>query len=358
MTRQPAKLPVAIIGGGLCGIYLACLLQQHGIEYQLFESAERMGGRILTQSGFDLGPTWYWPNQHQTLDQLLGKLNIASLEQWQSGLFLYQTSRDYPPQQFRDPQGYGNARRIKGGTQILIERLLNTLDPATIRTGHHLEQVIQCQNGIELVLTHLGSLVQLVAAQVVLTLPPRLISQTLQFTPVLDSDFLTVMQATPTWMAGNAKAIFEYARPFWREQGLSGNAMAHYPGALLGEIFDASCDSHFALGAFLALPAPLRAQWQDDLEALMLDQLMHLFGPQAAQTKTILYKDWFAEPGLSVEADALALHNHPEYGHPWLQLDHWSDRLFFSGTETAKHSGGYMEGALVAAQRVFNSLIL
>ncbi len=355
---QDEQLPVAIIGGGLCGLYLAWLLQQQGIQFQLFESAARMGGRIFTQDGFDLGPTWYWPNQHPLLDQLLRKLNIGNYEQWQTGIFLYQTSRKHPPQQFRDPEGYGGAKRINGGAQVLIENLLNLIDPSAIKPGHHLEHLIQRQEGIELVLARQGTLVHTHAGQVVLTLPPRLIRHRLQFSPALDPPLLNAMQTTPTWMAGNAKAIFEYNEPFWRQQGFSGNAMADYPGALLGELFDASNQTRFALGAFLALPAHLRAQWRADLNDLMLDQLIQLFGPQAAYTKSIFFKDWFTEPRLSVEADAIALQNHPDYGHPWLQLDHWNDRLFFAGTETAKHSGGYMEGALVAAQRVFNLLIL
>jgi len=48
----------------------------------------------------------------------------------------------------------------------------------------------------------------------------------------------------------------------------------------------------------------------------------------------------------------------PRYGHPWLQLDHWRDKLYFYGTETPHTSGGYLEGALEASDRVFTALTL
>jgi monoamine oxidase len=50
--------------------------------------------------------------------------------------------------------------------------------------------------------------------------------------------------------------------------------------------------------------------------------------------------------------------DHPRYGHPWLQLDQWQDKLYFCGTETAGAEGGYLEGALEASDRVFTALTL
>ncbi|HMW48449.1 MAG TPA: FAD-dependent oxidoreductase, partial [Cellvibrionaceae bacterium] len=337
-------LPVAIIGGGLCGVYLAWLLQKQGIQFQLFESAVRMGGRILSQNGFDLGPTWYWPHEHRQLDQLLQQLTINTLPQWQSGLFLYQTSRELPAQVFKDPAGYGQAKRISGGAQVLIQTLLNAIDPAAINFGHHLVQINQHPAGVELVLSECGTPVHTIAAQAVLAMPPRLIQHTIKFNPPLDKPLRTIMGATPTWMAGQAKVIFEFAEPFWRAQGLSGNAIAQYPGAILGELFDACSQNQFALGAFLALPPHLRinsrANWSTDLEGLMRAQLIHLFGPAAAKVQAIWFKDWFCEALLSCSEDAVPPSQHPSYNHPWLQLDHWSERLYFAGTETARQHGG------------------
>lgn len=353
-----APLPVAIIGAGLSGVYLAWMLQRQGIACRLFESSHRVGGRIYTVNGFDLGPTWYWPNNHLKMDQLIHLLKIETIDQYQTGKFLYQTGREIPPQTFNDPKNYGYAKRLLGGVEILINKLLAELDPATVIREHHLEQLTQCKEGIQLGFRTGEVATHCVARQVALTLPPRLISQSLQFHPALNTKLHQVMEETPTWMAGQSKAVFEYSMPFWREQGQSGNAMANYPGAVLGEIFDASSNSQFALGAFLSLPPKFRAQWQVDLEALMLDQLIHLFGAQAANPKSVMVKDWYSDQLLSVAADARPLQDHPEYAHPWFQQDHWNDCLFFCGTETAPSYGGYMEGALIAAKRVYDSLVI
>ena len=40
------NLPIAILGGGLSGLYAAFLLEQRGIDYILLEARDRLGGRI------------------------------------------------------------------------------------------------------------------------------------------------------------------------------------------------------------------------------------------------------------------------------------------------------------------------
>lgn len=41
------SVPVAIIGGGLSGLYAAYLLEQKSIDYILLEARDTLGGRIL-----------------------------------------------------------------------------------------------------------------------------------------------------------------------------------------------------------------------------------------------------------------------------------------------------------------------
>lgn len=63
---NPNHAKVAIVGGGLSGLYAASLLAKKGIDYVLLEARQRLGGRIESSpseygSAFDLGPTWFWP---------------------------------------------------------------------------------------------------------------------------------------------------------------------------------------------------------------------------------------------------------------------------------------------------------
>jgi len=52
---------IAIIGAGVSGLYAASLLIDKGYDVTVFEARDRVGGRVLSHDGFDLGPTWYWP---------------------------------------------------------------------------------------------------------------------------------------------------------------------------------------------------------------------------------------------------------------------------------------------------------
>jgi monoamine oxidase len=73
---------VAIIGAGLAGLNAARLLHRAGVDFHLFEARDRVGGRILTvdelgalaDDGFDLGPSWFWPQMHPVMGELIDEL--------------------------------------------------------------------------------------------------------------------------------------------------------------------------------------------------------------------------------------------------------------------------------------------
>lgn len=48
---ESMRTTVAIVGGGLAGLYAARLLLNAGIEFQLLEARHRFGGRILSVNG-------------------------------------------------------------------------------------------------------------------------------------------------------------------------------------------------------------------------------------------------------------------------------------------------------------------
>ncbi len=54
---------VIIVGGGIGGLSMSCLLAKKGYEVALYEKEERLGGRcnLLEEKGysFDMGPSWY-----------------------------------------------------------------------------------------------------------------------------------------------------------------------------------------------------------------------------------------------------------------------------------------------------------
>ncbi|WP_455220759.1 flavin monoamine oxidase family protein [Kaarinaea lacus] len=365
-------LDVAIIGGGLSGLSLARQLQGTNRTFKVFESRDRFGGRILsvpashckndTAATFrcDLGPGWIWPEFQPRLAAFIEQNHIEVYPQWTSGKSLYQTDRQQPPQAYFDHDTYGSARRVNGGTYRLVGKLLQQLPQDSLVLKHQLLEINDAQDHIELCFNNNSSPVTITARQVVITIPPRLLINSVTFKPALDSRLYELMHNTITWMAGHAKAVIYYPHAFWRDAGFSGNALATYQGAALAEIFDAcSPDGQVsALSGFLALPAELRAKYRGDLNALIIEQLVRLFGKEAAHPDEIHIKDWFEDSLTATQADEFPPGSHPEYGHAWLQLDHWNDKLYFGGTETAAQFGGYLEGALESAEHVANRLLL
>ncbi len=358
-------LDIAIIGGGLAGLSLAQRLSSEPRTITVFEARDRWGGRIFCAPGadgfrYDLGPSWIWPEFQPRLAAMIDGEDIAVYPQWSDGHSLYQSERESPPQAYRDQATYAAARRIQGGAYALIDTLLRQLPQDSLKLNHQLNKLIDCDEYIELHFSSPAGEFSVNAKQVVTTIPPRLLVNTVALEPALDQPLQQAMRDTPTWMAGHAKVLLRYPRAFWREAGLSGNVIAPCQGAILSEVFDAGSNDadHAALSGFFAIPASLRNRYRDDLKALVLEQLLSLFGSEAAQPTHFQVMDWCNEQFTAAMDDANLPASHPQYGHPWLQLDHWNDKLYFCGTETARDFGGYLEGALESAERVSRLLLL
>lgn len=75
----------------------------------------------------------------------------------------------------------------------------------------------------------------------------------------------------------------------------------------------------------------------------MLRQLGELFGPEALHPTAYVDKVW-NDPFI-VAGDSVIHRPHQNNGHVL-------GKLYLGGTETARESPGYMEGAVVAAQKL------
>ena len=51
------------------------------------------------------------------------------------------------------------------------------------------------------------------------------------------------------------------------------------------------------------------------------------------------------------------MYPHQNNGHPLFRKNYCDNRLLFAGTETAQQHPGYMEGAVVAAQRAATEIL-
>ena len=347
------NIDILIIGGGLAGLRLADLCHAAGQDFLLVEARDRWGGRILTHleegAAFDLGPAWYWPGQPRMGAQVY-RFGLQPFDQFSEGQIVF----EHPDGRVQSGQGYASMQgsfRVGGGFGALIDALADTLPKQSLRLSAPVMSLRRDKNRI-VAATDNGA--EISANRVVLALPPR-IAAILAMTPALPMEAVKALSAIPTWMAGQAKALAIYDRPFWRDAGFSGDAMSHL-GPMV-EIHDASPDigGPYGLFGFIGLPATHR-QKVADINGLVMNQLTRIFGPDAARPRKIVIQDWASDPLTATQADQDPVHAHPAYGLPKALAHVWDGRLQFAGTEFAPQFGGYLEGALEAAENVFANL--
>lgn len=336
-----------IIGGGLSGLYLAERLEAGGHEYHLLEARDRFGGRIVTENvgdgSFDMGPAWFWPGQPR-IASLIARLGLKKFDQFAHGDLTYEDEGG------RVQRGYGFASmegswRLEGGLSCLTEALAARIPETRLSLKAQADSLAMI-DGICCVTLQDGT--QIEADRIVLAMPPRIAAE-LDFAPALPPQATQAMANVPTWMAGQAKAVAVFETPFWREAGLSGDVMSRR-GPMV-EIHDASParGGPYALFGFIGVPPAARAD-AARLKQAVQDQLVRLFGAEAATPRALFIKDWAFDPLTATPADAAPQYSHPAYGLPTAMRGLWDGRLIFAGTEVAPNFGGYIEGALEAAE--------
>ncbi|MEM8791902.1 MAG: FAD-dependent oxidoreductase [Pseudomonadota bacterium] len=338
---------VAIIGGGLAGLALADVLTRAGVDWQLLEARGRLGGRILSAhvSGHahDLGPAWVWPHNPLVI-ALADRLGLDFFPQFSDGRLVFQEASGAVRRDL-DFSTMAGALRVAGGISALTDGLASLLPLERLHLKAPVTQI--SRQGGRMHITVGGT--TLTANRVALALPPRL-AATIDFTPELPRAALESMAAIPTWMAGQAKAVAVYQQPFWREAGLSGDGISHR-GPMV-EIHDASPASAAAgaLFGFIGVPARARLAHREDLRAAILDQLTAMFGADAGAPAELLLQDWAGEAATATQADFEAPPQHPHYGMPAALQNLFDGNLILAGSEVAPRNGGFVEGALEAAE--------
>lgn len=334
-----------IIGAGLCGLAVAEALEVRGENYLLVDARDRVGGRILSVphkgSAVDMGPAWFWPGQPR-MAGLTDRLGVQRFDQFSTGSLTFedptgavQRGRGYAPME--------GSWRIAGGLGALTDAMAGRLGEERLHLSTRVAGLELEGDGIKATITGESAIH---ARRVVLALPPR-IAATLSFDPPLSNSAQSTLEQVPTWMAGQAKAVAIYPSPFWRDAGLSGDAMSRL-GPMV-EIHDASPpDASFgALFGFIGTPPSARTE-EGALRAAVQDQFERLFG---GGTPVALHiNDWASDPLTATLADAEPLMAHPAYGLPPDAKGLWDGRMILSGTETAQEFGGFLEGALEAAE--------
>lgn len=240
-------------------------------------------------------------------------------------------------------RGGAQAERIVGGAQGFSLRMAEPLSDA-IRFEAPVASIQH--DGQRVVVAHERG--ETVARTAVVAVPPALASR-ITMDPERSQSRQQLEKGMP--MGTVVKCIVSYARPFWREQGLSGESITD--GAPVRATFDncAKDGSFHSLVAFVIADA---AKGFGDLpeaqrRAQVVEHLAVLFGDEAADARGYIDHVWAHEkysagcyvgvagPGVLTQHGAA--------------LRDPVGRVCFAGTESATQHCGYFDGAVQAGER-------
>ena len=323
-----------IVGAGLSGLVTAYNLRKSGEDdFVILEAKKTSGGRIVSENGMDLGPTWF-QFFHENLIELLEELGLNSFDQYSNGKNMLVFSETDPVHYFESDTREPSAKRITGGSINLIEKLTELVQD---KIEYDVKVKSISDEGETLVVNTNKNSFE--ADKVVLTLPPKLAVE-LTYLPELKAPVVNFMKGVHTWMSNSMKVALTYKAPFWREKGLSGTILGQLSPMV--ELYDHSSSDDSIIGLMGFVNESMKGLSFQERQQKIVDHIAKQLGEEARDFLTYSEKDWSQDEFTSTK-DIEAPYGHPRYGHPIFREFHLNGKLLFSGTETSKIYGGYME---------------
>ncbi len=243
-----------------------------------------------------------------------------------------------------DTVGGAQQDRLVGGSQDIAIRVAAELGDRVV-LGTPVTRITERAGGLRIAA---GRATEVHARRAIVAVPPPLRSR-IEFDPPLPATHAQLAQRMPMGWLVKATAIYD--EPFWRADGLSGEALNEEgpvtitfdnsppngrPGALVGFVGGRDARAFARLG-------------KSERRRAVLGCFESLFGPRAKAAGDYLEQDWategwsgggpvasFATGGWSASGVALR--------EP-IGLLHWA------GTETATRWSGYIDGAISSGER-------
>jgi Monoamine oxidase len=248
-----------------------------------------------------------------------------------------------------DTEGGAQQDRFVGGSQLISQRLAEDLGEGVVLSAP-VRGIAQDGAGLRVEADGVSARAQ----RVIVAVPPPLAAR-ISFAPSLGGrrDQLTQRMAH----GALTKCAAVYPEPFWRAEGLTGQAVTDRgpvattfdnsppdgsPGVLLGFIAGAEAIRHARLS-------------EAERRSVVLESFTRLFGPDAAQPGIYLETAWAEEewsrggPVCSFGPGALA-----QYGEA---LCRPTGRVHWAGAETATVWCGYMDGAVRSGERAAEEVL-
>ena len=350
-AADEAILDAIVVGAGISGLAVARDLVAAGRSVTVLEARGRVGGRLDSIDGLDLGATWFWPNERH-VQQLISDLGVAVHEQHLAGDAVFQDSNGVRRLQ-GNPIDVPSGRFVRGA-DALARAVARELPAGVVQLDTAASR-IACQDdqdsvGAVEVFTSAG---RYRARHVALAMPPALAVERLSFAPELPTELDRLARSTPVWMGGITKVVIRYSEAFWRNAGLSGSGVSHV--GPMRELHDMSGVDGVPAALFGFVPP----SWVGEptvTEAAVVEQLVALFGSAAAAPEAVHVRDWRAEQHSS-PADVERLTAYEWFGDRRYAQPALGGRLHWSSTETSPEFSGHIEGALIAASHAARTVI-
>ncbi len=239
--------------------------------------------------------------------------------------------------------------RVAGGTQQISRCLAGSLQTPVLLDSP-VVALSQTDEGV----TVQSAAQDFTARKVVVSLPPTLAGR-LHYDPPLPALRDQLTQRVPAGSVIKSMAI--YKEPFWRQDGLTGQA-ASFEGPVKITFDNSPEDGSYGvlLGFLEGADGRQAAEWtaaQRQQEVLAC--FARYFGKEALSPLEYLEKDWMAEP---YTRGCYGGHFSPgvwtAYG-PYLRQP--CGHIHWAGAETADIWNGYMEGAVRSGERVAGEIV-
>lgn len=331
---------VLIVGAGLSGLTTAYALKDSNFDIEILEARPRLGGRIFTQKlencNLELGATWFGP-QHTNLLALIKQLNIPFKHQENGREALYDFRPKGRIERFEIPAQGIPTYKFEGGTSRLIDKLHQGLSASI-----HYNAVVSSVNFD----THFKVETEhqeFEADYLVLSLPPQLIADTIRFEPSLPESFRGLMANTHTWMSDSIKFSVAFSSGFWKNEQFTGTLMS--PQQIIQEMYDHSDKDHLQNALVGFLNSGYSVLSEEERKTQVLKQLERISSHKVAETCAYADVDWRTEK-FTIHKNAQALVPHQNNGNSRLREGFFGEKLFFSASETAAQTPGYMDGAV------------
>ncbi|CCB87058.1 putative flavin-containing monoamine oxidase A [Parachlamydia acanthamoebae UV-7] len=248
--------------------------------------------------------------------------------------------------------GGAQASRIEGGSQALAHCLSESLGER-IHYRQAVKTIIQNQEGVQVQTADQ----QFHAQAVVVCIPPNRV-KTLAFDPPLPPRYAQIFDAFQV-VGQTLKIQAVYEKPFWRQQGWSGNGISLTDIPMLTNDNSPLNSSLGVLSGMLTASAA--SKWmskdQEERKNAVLQTWAHVFGKEALTPLQYKEHDWTNDPFISCGQASYLSPNAP---HEILEDSALPrvNRILWASSELAKDWSGCLEGAIYAGEQAAQEIAM